>query len=165
MVVPLRVKLHNYNYRLLSLSLKSLATRSEPVKVVLVQCDITKVQVDVIINAANFGLKRGGGVCGAIFAAASTGLDAECDTLNGCSTGDAVLTAPHGLRHLKAIVHAVGPQVVGRLTDVHRQQLASCYGRGLELAAQHGLASIVSKTEFTSTWFFYLVPVGGKIDF
>jgi O-acetyl-ADP-ribose deacetylase (regulator of RNase III) len=54
-----------------------------------------------------------------------------------------VLTEPFGIRHVKAIVHAVGPRVSGPLTDVHRQRLASSYMRSLDALVQHGLTSIV----------------------
>lgn len=73
-------------------------------------------------------------------------MDVACAALNGCATGDAVLTEPFGIRHAKAIVHAVGPRVIGSLTDVHRQELESSYMRSLDVVAQHGLTSVVSST-------------------
>lgn len=98
---------------------------------------------DAIVNAANDKLERGGGVCGSIFRAAGPYLDAACAALNGCATGDAVLTESFNIQHVKAIVHAVGPRVVGSLNDRHRRDLASCYARSLDVAVQHGLNSIV----------------------
>jgi O-acetyl-ADP-ribose deacetylase (regulator of RNase III) len=117
--------------------------------VVLARADITTLHVDAIVNAANSGLQRGAGVCGSIFQAAGHRLDAACAALGGCATGEAVLTEPFAIRHIKAIVHAVGPQVTGSLTDVHRQQLAGCYERSLDVASQHGLTSIVCDSFIT----------------
>ncbi|KAH7693987.1 Appr-1-p processing enzyme family protein, partial [Aphelenchoides avenae] len=111
-------------------------------RIVLVQEDITRLHVDAIVNAANAQLVRGGGVCGSIFKAAGQNLDVACAALKGCGTGDAVLTSPYDIRHVKAIVHAVGPRVIGTLTDVHRDQLSSTYARSLDVVAQHGLTSI-----------------------
>ena len=111
--------------------------------VALVQADITTLTVDAIVNAANNHLQRGGGVCGSIFSAAGPSLDVACAAINGCATGQAVLTDPFGIRHVKAIVHAVGPRVSGPVTDEHRQQLASSYMRSLDAVVQHGLTSIV----------------------
>jgi hypothetical protein len=110
---------------------------------VLAQSDITSLSVDVIVNAANTELKRGSGVCGSIFKAAGRGLDAACAALNGCPTGEAVLTEPFGIRHVKGIVHAVGPHVTGSPTAEQRQQLATCYARSMDVSSQRGLSSIV----------------------
>ncbi|HTD50486.1 MAG TPA: macro domain-containing protein, partial [Acidimicrobiia bacterium] len=70
--------------------------------------DITAERVDAIVNAANGALRRGGGVCGAIFAAAGPDLDAACAAIGGCATGDAVVT-PGFLLPARWIVHTVGP--------------------------------------------------------
>ncbi|KAH7702260.1 Appr-1-p processing, partial [Aphelenchoides avenae] len=117
-------------------------SKSASCRVVLVQKDITGVPVDAIVNAANPQLQRGGGVCGSIFRAAGRQLDDACAAFNGCATGDAVLTEAFNIRHVKAIVHAVGPRVVGSPTDQDRRDLASCYTRSLDVAVQHGLTSI-----------------------
>jgi O-acetyl-ADP-ribose deacetylase (regulator of RNase III) len=117
--------------------------------IVLAQADITTLHIEAIVNAANPQLGRGSGVCGSIFGAAGPRLDVTCAALGGCATGEAVLTEPFGIGHIKAIVHAVGPHVTGSLTDLHRQQLADCYERSLDVASQHGLTSIVCVSLFT----------------
>jgi O-acetyl-ADP-ribose deacetylase (regulator of RNase III) len=106
----------------------------------VVEGDITTLAVDAIVNAANGELRRGGGVCGAIHRAAGPGLEAECLRLGGCATGDAKITGGHGLK-ARHVIHAVGPvwQGGGAGED---DLLASCYRRGVELAAAHGLKSV-----------------------
>jgi O-acetyl-ADP-ribose deacetylase (regulator of RNase III) len=111
------------------------ATRLE-----VVTADITTLDVDAVVNAANSRLKRGGGVDGAIHRAAGPELQAECDTLGGCATGSARITRGYRLpaRH---VIHAVGPVWNGG-DDGEDELLASCYRAALELAAGHRLASI-----------------------
>lgn len=102
--------------------------------------DITTLAVDAIVNAANEGLRRGGGVCGAIFAAAGPRLDDACDEIGNCATGDAVVTPGFDLP-ARFVVHAVGPVWHGG-TDGEPEQLASCYRRSVEVAAAAGARSI-----------------------
>jgi O-acetyl-ADP-ribose deacetylase len=102
--------------------------------------DITRLEVDVIVNAANTALARGGGVCGAIFAAAGSELDDACGALGGCATGDAKLTPGFRLP-VDWIVHTVGPVWHGG--DAREPELlASCYRRSIEVARAAGARSI-----------------------
>ncbi len=105
-----------------------------------VQGDITKFDVDAIVNAANTALRRGSGVCGAIFAAAGEELDAACAALGRCETGDAVATAGFNLP-AKWIIHTVGPVWKGGMSD-EATLLASCYRRSLEVADELGARSV-----------------------
>jgi len=102
--------------------------------------DITAERVDVIVNAANGALQPGGGVCGAIFAAAGPDLDAACAAIGGCATGDAVVT-PGFLLPARWIVHTVGPVWYGGERD-EPALLASCYRRSIEVARTVGATSI-----------------------
>ncbi len=106
----------------------------------IVTADITTLEVDAIVNAANAALAPGGGVCGAIHRAAGPELAEACRDLRGCAVGDAKITQGYALS-AKHVIHTVGPVYEGGGRG-KAQMLASCYRRCLEVAHEKGLTSI-----------------------
>jgi len=114
--------------------------------------DITTLQVDAIVNAANRALLRGGGVDGAIHRAAGPELLAECRTLGGCETGSAKITRGYRLP-AKHVIHAVGPVWQGSASN-EDALLASCYRTAVDLAAANKLTTIAFPAISTGIYSF-----------
>jgi O-acetyl-ADP-ribose deacetylase (regulator of RNase III) len=111
-----------------------------PKRMNLIRGDITKLEADAIVNAANTTLLGGSGVDGAIHRAAGPELLAECKTLGGCRPGEAKITAGYRLP-ARFVIHTVGPVWSGGKKG-EAEVLANCYRNSLQLAADNGLISI-----------------------
>jgi O-acetyl-ADP-ribose deacetylase (regulator of RNase III) len=109
-------------------------------RVELVKGDITSLEVDAIVNAANHSLLGGGGVDGAIHKAAGPDLYKECESLKGCETGQAKITRGYQLK-AKHVIHTVGPVWYGGYRDEH-EALASCYQNSLSIAKKNKIKTI-----------------------
>jgi O-acetyl-ADP-ribose deacetylase (regulator of RNase III) len=108
-----------------------------------VQGDITRIEADAIVNAANSELAMGSGVCGAIFRAAGVeALTRACEGIGHCPTGSAVITPAFGIATAKHIIHAVGPVYSAYPEAEARELLRSAYREALRLAAENACRSI-----------------------
>ena len=111
-------------------------------KIEIVNIDITNMNVDAIVNAANNGLLRGGGLCGAIFNKAGFELDEECKKIGYCNTGDAVITKGCNLK-AKYVIHAVAPVWYAMKSEEEKRRLLrNCYKNIFKVAIENNIKTI-----------------------
>ena len=108
----------------------------------IIKTDITDMDVDAIVNAANTSLLRGGGVCGAIFKKAGVELDKECNEIGHCNTGEAVITKGYNLK-AKYIIHTVAPIWNDYRNKENREELfKKCYSNIFKVAFENNIKTI-----------------------